>query len=111
MYKKKTNNNKVPWNNELQLLKRASVDSHHNWVLNGKPRTGDVWHLKVKNHLEYKNAIKEARSQSKKIFIDELLYKLMAKNTSNFWSAWRSKVSKTKSGSPSIKANDFVEKF
>ena len=81
---KKTKNNKVPWNNELQLLKRASVDSHHNWVLNDKPRTGDVWCLKVKNHLEYKNAIKEARSQSKKIFSDKLLYRLMAKNTNSF---------------------------
>ena len=35
----------------------------------------------------------------------------MAKNTSSIWFAWSSKVSKTKSGSPSIKANDFAEKF
>ena len=52
----KTSSQKIPWSNTLQQLKMLSIEVHRKWVINGKPRFGDIWLNKTKCHTEYKKS-------------------------------------------------------
>ena len=80
----KTCTQKVPWSNTLQQLKMLSIEAHHKWVTNGKPRFSDIWFNKTKCRAEYKKAIKLSKIRTTEIFTDKLLNKLLSKNTSKF---------------------------
>ena len=56
-----------------------SIEAHHVWVTNGKPRYGDIWLNKTKCHTEYKKAIKLFKMRVKEIFTDKSIDKLFLK--------------------------------
>ena len=104
--------NKVPWSSELANLKRCSVQAHNEWVVNGKPHSGDIWQCKVAAHSKYKRAIKLAKSKAKGIFSENLLNNLLTKNAKKFWSCWRSKTDHSNvQTSDTLSADAFAEKF
>ena len=88
-----------------------SIEAHHKWVINGKPRFGDIWLNKTKCHTEYKKAIKLSNMRVTKIFTNKLLDKLLSKNTSKFWSLLRSKTNNNNSSSSNLTADQISEKF
>ena len=87
--------NKVPWSNELQDLKKCSINAHKIWVANGKPHFGDAFDLKQRSHYEYKRGIAAAKIRSKIIFSEKLLDCMCDKNSRGFWSTWRSRTCKS----------------
>jgi len=64
---KKQNFYKYWWDEELKLLKSASINSHRVWVESGKPRTGDIFDAKAKAKLLYKNCVKHAASKRRSV--------------------------------------------
>ena len=68
----KTSSQKIPRSNTLQQLKTLSIEAHHKWVIDGKPRFGDISLNKNKCHTEYKKAIKFSKMRAKEIFTDKL---------------------------------------
>ena len=87
-----------------------SIEAHHKWFINKKPRFDDIWLNKTKCHTKYKKAIKLTKMKAKEIFTDKLLDKLLAKNTSKFWSLWRC-ITKNNSSSSNLTADQIFEKF
>jgi hypothetical protein len=86
-----THNGRVPWSNELKLLKQQSINAHQLWVSIGRPRAGCIFQEKIKKHYEYKRAIAAAKARSKSVFSDKLLDYMHSKNVRGFWAMWRSR--------------------
>ena len=55
------------WGSKPKML---SIEAHHKWVINGKPRFDDIWLNKTKCYTENKKAIKLSKMRAKKIFTD-----------------------------------------
>ena len=51
------------------------------------------------------------KTRAKEIFTDKLLDKLLSKNTSEFWSLWRSKTNSNNASSSNLMADQTSEKF
>ena len=79
------------WNEELDLLKQASIDSNKIWKAAGKPRQGPVFDKRQLCRKQYRKRIKECNNLSTESYSNELHEALLRKNNLTFWKCWRSK--------------------
>jgi len=80
------------WDEELNELKRTSINSHDLWVEAGKPRSGDIYANRTRDKYKYKAAI-NARKLTEKCTVSANLHDtLLNKKTKEFWKTWKNKV-------------------
>ena len=62
------------WDEELQLLKEASVDSNRLWKIAGKPATtgGSIFDKRQAARLQYRKRLRDSQRQSDEIYTNEL---------------------------------------
>jgi len=82
------------WDQELSALKHQAISSHREWVQQGRPKQGYCFDNKMKNKMQYKNAIREKRKSGENSFSNDLHEALLQKTQDNFWKMWKSKFSK-----------------
>ena len=79
------------WDEELNLLKEASVESNRLWKAAGKPRQGPLFSKRQSCRLMYRKRIKENQMLDTERYSNALHEALMKKNSTAFWQCWRSK--------------------
>ncbi|MFM2332659.1 MAG: hypothetical protein RIQ74_1491, partial [Pseudomonadota bacterium] len=79
------------WNEEMDLLKDASIESNSIWKAAGKPRFGPIFDKRQACRLQYRKRIREHKNYSISSYSNDLHEALMAKRGSSFWKIWRSK--------------------
>jgi len=79
------------WDEELDLLKQASIDSNNIWTAAGKPRSGPIFSKRQSCRRQYRLKIKEKDSSNTGVYTNELHEALLNKNGTSFWRVWRSK--------------------
>jgi len=86
------------WDEELDILKQASIDSNKLWTASGKPRHSPIFDKRQKARLQYRNRIREGKRINDQFYTNELhtqLYSLhdalLRKDGPAFWKCWRSK--------------------
>jgi exonuclease III len=82
-------NKGVLWNNELNDLKKKSLNAHKLWVQCNRPRTGAINLERVQTKCEYKRAIKHVKMSWDRRRKEILSVKLAAKDSKGFWKAWK----------------------
>ena len=88
---RKKNFYKFWWNEELDCLKQASVDSNRLWKAAGKPRHGPIFDNRQSHRMVYRKRLREERQNETQAYTNELHEALMRKNGPAFWKCWRSK--------------------
>ena len=102
------------WNEELDMLKQASIDSNKIWKAAGKPRQGPVFDKRQLCRKQYRKRIKECNNLSTESYSNELHEALLRKDNTTFWKCWRSKfaaVNKCVQAEGCVDAGIIVEKF
>jgi len=99
----------------LSALKHQAISSHREWVQQGRPKQGSYFDNKMRNKMQYKNAIRDKRKLGENSFSNDLHEALLQKTQDNFWKMWKSKFSK-KSDIPheidgSVSHEDIANKF
>lgn len=79
------------WDEELDLLKISSCESHAVWVAAGKPRQGPIFDKRNKARYLYRSKIREHQKMETETYTNELHDALSTKQGSRFWKCWRSK--------------------
>ena len=79
------------WNEDLSMLKEASVHSNQLWKAAGKPRQGPIFHKRQTTRMQYRRRIREGQRMSDEMYTNELHEALLRKDGSVFWKCWRSK--------------------
>ena len=79
------------WDEELDILKQASIDSNRLWTASGKPRHGPIFDKRQKARLQYRNRIREGKRTNDQFYTNELHDALLRKDGPAFWKCWRSK--------------------
>ena len=82
------------WDEELRALKEDSINSHREWVLSGRPRSGVVADRRNSSRLKYRAAIRNKRLAAEMGYSDKLNDYLSSKDNVAFWKAWKSKFGK-----------------
>ena len=75
------------WNEELTLLKEASIESDKSWKAAGKPRTDTIFDRRQACRRKYRRGEK-CNTES---YINDLHEALLQKNNTDCWKCWRSK--------------------
>jgi len=83
------------WNEELNLLKEASVDSHRLWVQAGKPRDGPLFRKRQTCRMQYRKCLRDSQNTETVSYTNDLHDALLEKNGKAFWQCWRSKFEST----------------
>ena len=60
------------WDEELKLLKEASIDSNNIWKAAGKPRQGHIFSNRQFHRLQYRKCIKENQKLETNIYTNKL---------------------------------------
>ena len=83
------------WSNELNDLKKSSIDCVEYWKRNGSPRYGPIFECKKSCTNRYKSAIRKARRNDNQRVNDSLYSDLLDRDHNQFWRTFRncSKVS------------------
>ena len=84
------------WDDDLNELKKLSINSHNLWVEAGKPRSGDIYLNRTRDKFNYKSAINEKKLAEKCSVSTDLHESLLNKKNKEFWKTWKSKVCNTK---------------
>ena len=79
------------WNEELSLLKEASIESNRIWTDAGKPRDGPLFHKRQTCRLQYRKCLRDSQKINSASYSNDLHEALLQKNTRSFWQCWRSK--------------------
>jgi hypothetical protein len=79
------------WNQELSLLKEASVESNRIWKDAGKPRSGPIFDKRQSCRLQYRKRLREEQKLSVTSYSNDLHDALLKKNNTTFWKVWKSK--------------------
>jgi hypothetical protein len=82
-------NFKFWWNEELELLKEASIESNRIWKAAGKPRNGPLFEKRQSCRLKYRKRIREDQNKATTVYSNELHDALLCKDGSIFWKVWR----------------------
>ena len=85
------NFHKFWWDEELKLLKEASVESNQVWKAAGKPRHGPIYIKRQSCRMQYRHSLKEKQTLAIVTYTNELHEALLKKDGSAFWKCWRSK--------------------
>ena len=116
---KKSNFFKYWWDQELDLLKQISIDTHKAWVNANRPSHGIIYHDKRKAKAAYKSEIRCKQMLEKNNITNSLHDALVNKSNGTFWKVWNSKFSNKTKSSPVIDgfnddediANNFANYF
>ena len=79
------------WDEELNLLKEASAESHRIWKAAGKPRQGPIFSRKQACRLQYRKRLRENQRMETQAYTNDLHEALMKKNSSDVWNCLKSK--------------------
>lgn len=79
------------WDEELDLLKDASIESNGIWKAAGKPKHGPLFDKRQACRLKYRKLIRERQNNSLSSYSNDLHEALLAKRGTTFWKVWRSK--------------------
>jgi hypothetical protein len=79
------------WDQELDLLKSASIDSNRLWKAAGKPRHGPIFDKRQNCRAQYRRKIRESQRINDISYSNDLHEALLNKHGSEFWKCWRSK--------------------
>lgn len=102
------------WDEEMDLLKEASIESDRIWKDAGKPKQGPIFIKRQSCRLQYRNRIRENLKEELTSYSNDLHDALLAKNGTTFWKIWRSKFkckNKPLDVEGSSDANIIVDKF
>ena len=78
------------WDEELKLLKEASVESNRLWKIAGKPRRGSIFDKRQAARLQYRKCLRDSQRQADQMYTNELHEALLKKKGPTFWKFWRS---------------------
>lgn len=93
---------KVYWNEDLDRLKKISIDMHNLWRQVGSPRDGIINQARLKAKSEYKSAIKKAATDFEQNNANDINRHFLDKDNINFWKTWNNKYKKSLSTPVSI---------
>jgi len=79
------------WDEELSILKEASIEAEKLWKAAGKPRQGPIFSRRQSCRRQYKVRIKEKDKANTAAYTNDLHDALLKKNNDAFWQSWRSK--------------------
>ena len=79
------------WDEDLDYLKQASIDSNKLWKAAGKPRNGPIFDRRQSCRLLYRKRLREEQRNETLHYTNELHDALIAKNGAAFWKCWKSK--------------------
>ncbi len=102
------------WNQDMDLLKAASIESNQLWKAAGKPRHGPIFDKRQSSRLQYRNKIRVNQNLSKTAYSNDLHDALLEKNGKSFWDCWNSKFEshfKCNEVEGSVDVNVIAEKF
>lgn len=85
------------WSQELDDLKRASIDAHQLWLSNGKPNCGLIKDMQRDAKYKYKLALRHAQRSEEFLVDDELSQLFLRKDVNKFWHKWQNKFSRSAS--------------
>ena len=87
----RTNFYKFWWDQEMDALKTASIESNQIWKAAGKPRQGPIFEKRQKCRLQYRNKIRINQGLEVSSYSNDLHDALLAKKGKVFWKCWNSK--------------------
>ena len=79
------------WDEELNILKQASVEANKLWKSAGRPRCGPIFNKRQSTRLKYRKCVRDRKSQCLNCYTNDLHEALLKKNGTSFWKCWRSK--------------------
>ena len=77
------------WDEDMDLLKDASIESNGIWKAAGKPKNGPIFDKRHACRLQYRKLIRERQHNSLSSYANDLHEVLLAKR-GTFWRVWRS---------------------
>ena len=78
------------WSEELDELKRNSIDCCNNWKNIGCPLSGPAYNCKRNCYYSYKIALRRSKANDAKCKRDDLYSNLVDKDGISFWKSWNS---------------------
>src|ERR1043165_588375 len=79
------------WDEEAELLKTESINSHRIWIEDGKPKFGPIYDDKTRCKLNYKLFIKNKKEIETSQISNSLHDALSSKDNKAFWKIWKNK--------------------
>lgn len=106
------------WDEEMNILKEASMEANKAWKSAGKPRHGTIFHNRQSSRAKYRKRLREKQIYSTEVYTNDLHEALLEKKTTAFWQCWRSKFESVNKCShvegcadPDIVVNKFAMNF
>ena len=90
------------WNDELNELKKKSIEIHEAWKNSGQPRQGPLYDERLRVRAKYKSALRSAQREPKQTSWDRLHSALSDSDTNTFWKSWRTLYNKNKCDLPPV---------
>ena len=84
-------------NEEVNLLKEASIESDKLWKSAGKPRDGPIFANRQSRRFKYRKCLRDNRKFDTEQYTNDLHDALLQKNNTSFRQCWRSKFEYKKS--------------
>lgn len=88
----KKNFYKFWWTEELDLLKKDSMDTNKLWKAAGKPRSGPIFTRRQSSRLLYRKRLRDEQKAETYSYSNDLHEALIRKDSVNFWKCWRAKL-------------------
>jgi len=85
------------WSEEINELKKASIEAHQLWLASGKPNKGLINDIRKDSKYKYKLAIRNAARTADIELDDEISQLYLKKDFTKFWKKWNSRFSKRNS--------------
>jgi hypothetical protein len=79
------------WDQEMDILKTASIESNKIWKAAGKPRHGPIFTKRQSCRLQYRKKIRENHDLTLLSYSNDLHDALLNKHGNEFWRSWNSK--------------------
>lgn len=102
------------WDQEMDALKTASIESNLAWKAAGKPRQGPIFEKRQKCRSLYRKKIRDNQAQELTTYSNDLHDALLAKRGTDFWKCWNSKFElhhNCDEVDGSVDANSIADKF
>ena len=79
------------WDEEMNVLKEAAINSNKIWKAAGKPRQGPIFNKRQLCKAQYRKGLREKQKLNTSRYTNDLHEALISKNGPTFWKCWRSK--------------------
>ena len=107
------------WNSQATELKQDSINTHREWLANGRPENGPIYEAKRIAKNLYKNYLRQQQDTEKDCVSNDLHDALLNKSQGCFWKVWNKKFGSKPKSSKIIEglsdekaiANAFAEHF